>query len=112
LAENTDQIQRGKPFEKGQSGNPAGKPRGARHKATLAAEALLDGEVERLTRKAIERALEGDGVALRLCLERLIPPRRDRPIRLDLPPIPDAAGVAAAQQAVVQAVAGRTIAVG
>jgi hypothetical protein len=55
-------------WKKGQSGNPAGPPKGTRHKATIAAEALLDGEVEALTRKAIERALEGDGVALRLCL--------------------------------------------
>lgn len=104
MAEKSDQIQRGKPFQKGQSGNPAGKPKGARHKATLAGEALLDGEAEKLTRKAIEKALEGDGVALRLCLERLIPPRRDRPIRVDLPPILDASGVAAAQQSVVEAV--------
>ncbi len=92
---------RGRPF---QPGTP-GRPKGARHKATLAAEALLDGEAEKLTRKAIERALEGDGVALRLCLERLIPPRRDRPIRLDLPPTQDAAGVAAAQETVMRAAA-------
>jgi Family of unknown function (DUF5681) len=50
-------------WKKGQSGNPAGPPKGTRHKATIAAEALLDGEVEALTRTAIERALEGDGVA-------------------------------------------------
>lgn len=45
-------------FRKGVSGNPAGRAPGARHKATVAAEALLDGEAEGLTRKAIERALE------------------------------------------------------
>ncbi len=39
---------------------------GARHKATVAAEALLDGEAEALTRKAVEMALAGDGTALRL----------------------------------------------
>jgi hypothetical protein len=61
-------------WEKGQSGNPRGKPRGARNRATLLAEALLDGEAEALTRKAIEKALEGDGMALRLCLERVLPP--------------------------------------
>jgi hypothetical protein len=32
-------------------------------------------------------ALGGDITALRLCLERLIPPRKDRPIHLILPPI-------------------------
>lgn len=51
-------------------GNP-GKPRGARHKATQAALALLDGEAATLTRKAVEMALEGDTTALRLCLERI-----------------------------------------
>ena len=45
-AENSAKKQRGKPFKKGQSGNPKGKPKGARHKITLAAEVLLDGEAE------------------------------------------------------------------
>lgn len=46
----------------------------------MAVEALLEGEAEALTRKAVEKALEGDTVALRLCLERLCPPRKDRPL--------------------------------
>jgi hypothetical protein len=50
-------------------------------------ESLLEGEAEQLTRKAIELALAGDITALRLCLERLIPPRKDRPIHLLLPAI-------------------------
>ena len=85
---------RGKPFAKGN----AGKPKGARHKATLAAEALLEGEAEGLTRKAIEAALAGDMSALKLCLDRLVPPRRDRPVTFDLPAVqsasdhPDALG--------------------
>jgi hypothetical protein len=53
-------------------GNP-GKPKGARNKATLAAQALLDGEAEGIARKAVELALAGDGAALRLCLERVVP---------------------------------------
>src|SRR5215475_9848913 len=69
----------GRRFRPGVSGNPAGRPKGARNKSTLAAEALLDGEAEALTRKAVEMALGGDTVALRLCLERLVPPRKDRP---------------------------------
>ena len=76
-------------------GNP-GRPRGARHKATQAALALLDGEAEALTRRAVELALEGDTTALRLCLERIAPPRKDAPIQFDLPPMETAADAAKA----------------
>jgi hypothetical protein len=62
MTENSDgnQLASAKPsqFQPGQSGNPAGKPNGARHAATLAAEALLDGEAEALTRKCVELAFE------------------------------------------------------
>jgi hypothetical protein len=68
-------------FHTGQSGNPNGRPKGARNKATLAAEALLDGEAEAITRKAIEL----DITAIRLCLERIIPARRDRVAAFTLP---------------------------
>jgi Family of unknown function (DUF5681) len=57
MAENVVRKQRGRPFPKGQSGNPAGKPKGTRHKATRAMEALLDGEADAITRKAIEMAV-------------------------------------------------------
>jgi hypothetical protein len=53
-------------------GNP-GKPKGARNKATLAAQALLEGEAQGIARKAVEPAKAGDTVALRLCLERIVP---------------------------------------
>jgi hypothetical protein len=72
---------RGRPFA---PGNP-GKPKGARHKATLAVDALLDGEADAITRKAIEMAKEGDTVALRLCLDRIAPARKDRPSRSPCP---------------------------
>ena len=58
-------------FAKGNAINLAGKPKGPRHKTTLAIEALLEGEAEALTRKAVELALEGDVTALRLCLDRI-----------------------------------------
>jgi hypothetical protein len=58
---------------------------------TLAVEALLDGEAETITRKAIELAKEGDLTALRLCLDRIAPPRKDRPVLFELPPIMSAA---------------------
>ena len=72
-------------FRPGQSGNPSGKPKGARNRLTLACEALLEGEGEALTRKAIELALDGDTVALRLCLDRICPPAKERPISIELP---------------------------
>ena len=59
-------------------GNP-GRPRGARHKTSQAIEALLEGEAEGLTRKAVDMALQGNTTALRLCLERVCPPRKNRP---------------------------------
>ena len=72
-------------FQQGQSGNPEGRPKGARNKATVAAESLLDGEAETITRRCIDLALEGDSTALRLCLSRILPVRRERTIALDLP---------------------------
>ena len=92
-------------FKPGKSGNPAGKPPGTRHKITMAAQALLDGEGEALTRKAVELALGGDMAALRLCLERILPPVKERPIAVDLPDISTADGINQAAAAIVAAVA-------
>ncbi|MEM9059018.1 MAG: DUF5681 domain-containing protein [Pseudomonadota bacterium] len=66
------------------SGN-SGRPRGARHKTSVAVETLLEGEAEGLTRKAVELALAGDVTALRLCLERICPVRKDAPISFSAP---------------------------
>ena len=85
-------------------GNP-GKPQGTRHKATMAALALLDGEAEALTRQAVTMALAGDTTALRLCLERIAPPRRDAPVTFDLPPMETARDAASAAGAELAAVA-------
>src|SRR5215203_1643545 len=92
-------------FTKGRSGNPAGRPAGARKKATLAIDALLEGEGEAITRMAIELAKAGDTVALRLCLDRLAPIRRDRPITFELPPVETTADLPKASAALLQAVA-------
>lgn len=64
-----------------------GKPKGARHRVTRAVEELLEGQHEALTQKAIDLALAGDGPALRLCLDRIAPPRKDAPISIALPPV-------------------------
>lgn len=84
-------------------GNP-GKPKGARHRATQAAQRLLDGQTEALTQKAVDMALEGDTVALRLCLERIAPPRRDAPVTFSLPEMEGARDAANAAGTVLGAV--------
>src|SRR3954451_4585561 len=93
-------------FQKGESGNPQGKPMGTRHRVTMAAEILLEGEAEAITRKAIELAKAGDGPALRLCMDRIFPARKDRPVRFKLPRLEKVGDAVAANAALVAAVAG------
>jgi hypothetical protein len=99
---------RGRPF---QPGNP-GKQKGTRHRITRALEALLEGEGEALTRKAVELALAGDTMALRLCLERILPPRKERPVSIELPPLTGSKDAVAASAALLAAVAAGEIAPG
>ena len=89
----TEKKQKGR-FKSGQSGNPAGRPKGARHKSTMAALALLEGEAQALTRKAIEEAMGGSMVALKLCLERLVPPAKERPVNIAFPEVSDGSDLA------------------
>lgn len=105
VAEITARKQRGRPFPRGQSGNPRGRPAGARNRTTIAVEALLDGEAERLTRKAVALALKGNVACLRLCLDRIVPPRRDRPVNFTIPELNSAADASKAMAAITAAVA-------
>jgi hypothetical protein len=82
-----------------------GRTPGARNKATLAVEALLDGQHEALTQAAIRKALEGDTAAIRLCLDRIAPPRKDAPVSFALPAIKSAADTVTASSALLEAVA-------
>ena len=101
---NTTRKQRGG-FKPGKSGNPSGRPKGARNRATLAAEALLQGEAKEVTQTCIERAKAGDSTALRLVMERICPPIRERAIRVDLPPVTSVADLALALCGIMEAVA-------
>ncbi len=92
-------------FKPGQSGNPAGRPRGARNKATLATLALLDEAAPRLVREAIDRALDGDSLLLRCCVTRMVPVPRGRPVELDLAEGSAAGDVVASLAATVRAMA-------
>lgn len=64
-------------FKKGESGNPKGRPKGAQDRRTQY-RALLEPHASDLVAKAVEMAMGGDTTALRLCLERLVPPLRSR----------------------------------
>ena len=103
-AENTAGKQRGRPFQKGQSGNLGGRPKGSRNATTLVLETLLDGQATALTQKAIDVALTGDIPALRLCLDRILPPRKDSPVAFDLPEMKTLNDAVPAMGALVKAV--------
>ncbi|HTQ33703.1 MAG TPA: DUF5681 domain-containing protein [Stellaceae bacterium] len=79
---------RGRPWVKGQSGNPRGRPSRARQ-AAYVAEALIVRKAVPLTNKLIELALGGDRAALRACIDRITPARREPPVELDLPAVID-----------------------
>jgi hypothetical protein len=91
-------------WKKGQSGNPNGRAAGSRNRATLALETLLDGQATALTQKAIDVALTGDIPALRLCLDRILPPRKDSPVAFDLPEMKTLNDAVPAMGALVKAV--------
>jgi Family of unknown function (DUF5681) len=92
-------------FQPGQSGNPAGRPRGLRNKKTIALEGLVDGEAEAVMQKMITLAKMGDDVAMRLCVERMMAPRRERPVPLALPRIESDADARRASADVLEALA-------
>ena len=85
-------------------GNP-GKPKGSRNKATQATQKLIEDQCEAITQKAVEMALEGDTTALRLCIERIAPARKDVPIEFDLPTMNSAHDAARAASAILAEVA-------
>jgi len=92
-------------FAKGRSGNPNGRPLGAINKKTQALRLLIEGESRCLVRKVIEKAKEGDIQALKLCLERILPPVKDVPINIRLPEIgKDASSVLNLSREVIKAV--------
>ncbi|MEL6639959.1 MAG: hypothetical protein AAFP98_01390 [Pseudomonadota bacterium] len=81
-----------------------GRPYGTRTRATKAVMEILDGQVEQITEKALSLALQGDTTALRLCLERIAPPRKDAPVEFDLPKMEGADDAAKAAASILAAV--------
>ena len=103
-AENSGAKQGGR-FQPGQSGNPAGKPKGARHKTTLLAEKLMQDDAEAIVKAVLDSAKGGDMTAARIVLDRIAPARRDNPVSFELPKIESADDAAKAMAAIVAAVA-------
>ena len=86
-----------------------GRPKGSRNKATIAIESLLEGQAEALTQTAISKALEGDSIALRLCMDRIAPPMKDKPIVLPLSRMQGAMDASEAAGSVLNAVGDGTL---
>jgi hypothetical protein len=84
--------QRGRPFPKGVSGNPKGRPQGSKSKATIMAEAMLQGQAGDIINALIAGAVGGDPVCMRLAVERLYPTPKDRAVELPIPADLAAAG--------------------
>lgn len=102
---NIAQKKRGRPFQPGRSGNPAGRPRGSLNRRTLLLQQLFEGEAEAIGRKCIDLALIGDPTSLKLSLERLLPPVRDRLVTINVPPLKGIEDLPAFGVAVVNSIA-------
>jgi Family of unknown function (DUF5681) len=92
-------------FHKGESGNPAGRPRGSLNRTTVLMQSLLEANAETIARKAIDLATGGDLTAIRICFDRLVPARKHEPIALELPRLDTAADTVTAASTIVAAVA-------
>jgi hypothetical protein len=82
-------------FQKGQSGNPAGRPRGSRNRASIRMQEMLEQKAEELVTKVVELATAGNIGALRLCLDRVVPARKNEPLVCEMPPLAKAADAVA-----------------
>ena len=91
------------------SNGNVGRPKGSRNKATIAIESLLEGQAEALTQTAISKALDGDSIALRLCMDRIAPPMKDKPVVFPLPQMRDAMDASQAAGSVLSAVSDGTL---
>lgn len=99
----TTEAKQGGRWHPGQSGNPAGRPKGARHAALVALDKIGAANAEALMQRAIEMALTGDVQAMRIMLDRLWPARRGRPVEVDIPALHTPADAVAALGAIAAA---------
>jgi hypothetical protein len=95
--------QRGRPFPKGQSGNPAGRREGSRNRASILAEQIMEDGAKSVVDAIMTAAAAGDMQAARIVMDRICPPRKSRTIRLDLPVVETAQDVLKALAVTVEA---------
>lgn len=92
------------PFKPGKSGNPAGRPKGIKDRRVALREKLLP-HADQLIEMVTTFAKSGDMAAMKIVMDRIIPPLKEEPIHVTIPKIESAADCTQAQAAVVNAVA-------
>jgi hypothetical protein len=98
---NSPKKVRGRPFPKGQSANPSGRPLGSRNTATLYLEKLMGDQGEAVVNSVVEAAINGDMTAAKIIVDRIVPLRKGRPVTIELPPVKTADDVAEAVAALL-----------
>ena len=95
----------GRKYKPGQSGNPAGRPKGSRHVALLALDKFGADNAQGILNSVVKAAKKGDMRAAEILLYRLWPARKGRPLEISLPVLKTAADLVEAQSRVVKGVA-------
>jgi hypothetical protein len=96
--------QRGRPFEPGNTMG-RGRPKGSRNKKTAQAQAILDQFTEPLVKKCVAKALAGDGRAMALCMERILPSGREPGLRIKIPKLDGIGQIDQSLQRIVEGIA-------
>ena len=95
---------RGRPFQPGNTFG-RGRPKGSKNKTTKKMKELLEKFSESILQKCMSMALKEDRMALKLCMERLYPARRDGYVQMPPPRTNTVQEIAASNGKVVQAIA-------
>lgn len=91
-------------FQQGKSGNPNGRPKGVKDRRVALREKLLP-HADQLIEMVTTFAKAGDMQAMKIVMDRIMPPLKEEPIQVTIPKIGSAEDCVKAQAAVVNAVA-------